>query len=505
MSESLTSKTMHGLKWSYLGTVVNSVLQIGFTAVMARLLEPAAFGLVAMAGIILRFGGYFAQMGVGSALIQKEELTNEDVRAGFTSSALLGLAFFGATFFLAPLALYIFDSPAVVPIVRVMGLSFLMSGLSTTALSLLRRNLDFRSLAIIEINSYVIGYGVVGIILALEGLGVWSLVIASLSQAGLTVLLAYLYERHILVPSVHWGTHRKLLSFGGRLSVINFLEFIGFNVDTLVIGRVWGAGSLGIYTRSFAIVNLPVQYLAVTFSKVLFPSFAQVQKDVPRLRSAYYSGMMLVAVVVMPLSFAMIPAARELVLTLLGNQWVSGIIILQILAVLVPFNMGTILPAVVCDSTGKLNAKFYLQLSFVGLVIALIAVAYPYGVQVIAATVVGANIIRFVAYQMLMQKMIAISYRDILKAHVPGLLISAAVVVGIIAVRWLLHSLPSGALLLAEILVGVTIFFSFVLMKPPELLKDVIRQTIIRMEGGPSTGWLSGRVMSWYRARILCV
>jgi len=471
---------------------------------MARLLEPAAFGLVAMAGIILRFGGYFAQMGVGSALIQKEDLTSADIRAAFTSSALLGLLFAGITYFAAPLGLYIFDSREVVPIIRVMGLSFFLSGLSTTALSLLRRRLDFRSLAVIEIISYVIGYGVVGIILALEGLGVWSLVIASLSQAGLTVLLAYLCERHILVPSTHWGTHSKLLSFGGRLSVISFLEFIGFNVDTLVIGRVWGAGSLGIYTRSFSIVNLPVQYLTVTFPKVLFPSFAQIQKDIPRLRSAYYSGTMLVAVVAMPLSFAMIPAARELVLTLLGNQWTSGIVILQILAIFVPFNMGTILPAVVCDSTGKLNPKLFLQLSFVGLVIALIAVAYPYGVQVIAAMVVMANIMRFIAYQMLMRKMISISYRDIVKAHVPGLLISAAVVAGIAVVRWLLESLPTGALLLVEILVGVTIFFSLVLMKPSSLLKDVIRQTIARLEAGTSSGWLSTRVVSWYRTRVLC-
>lgn len=505
MSDNLTSKTLRGLNWSYLSTIVNAVLQIGFTAVLARLLDPAAFGLVAMAGIILRFGGYFAQMGVGSALIQKEALTDEDVRAAFTSATLLGLAFSVLTYVFAPLGLYIFDSPAVVRVIRAMGFSFLLSGLSTTALSLLRRKLDFRSLAIIEILTYVIGYGVLGVILALLGLGVWSLVIASLSQAGLTVMLAYFAERHTVLLSLRWATHEKLLSFGGRLSVISFLEFIGFNVDTLVIGRLWGAGSLGIYTRSFAIVNLPVQYIATAIPKVLFPSFSQVQKEPARLRSAYYTGQMLVALVVLPLSFAMIPAARELVLTLLGSQWVSGVVILQILAVFVPFNMGTILPAVVCDSTGKLNAKFYLQLSFVGLVIALIAIAYPYGVQVIAAMVVAANIIRFIAYQVLMQKMISISYRDILKAHVPGLLISAAVVVGIAVVHQLLESLPSVALLLIEILVGVAIFFSIALIKPPGLLKDVIRQTIARLEVGRPSGWLSTRVVSWYQRRVLCV
>jgi lipopolysaccharide exporter len=305
------------------------------------------------------------------------------------------------------------------------------------------------------------------------------------------------------LPCIRWETHKTLISFGGRLSIISFLQFIGFNADALVIGRVWGPGSLGIYTRSFAIVNLPVQYLAVTFSKVLFPSFAQVQKDIPRLRDAYFSGTLLIAVVVMPLSFGMIPAARELVLILLGSQWLGGIVILQILAVLVPFNMGTVFPSVVCDSTGRLNKKCFIETSFVGLVMTLVTITYSYGVEVIATMVVIANIIRFIAYQVLMRKMIAISYADILKAHVPGMLISAWVVSGIIAARWLLQDLPSGVLLLAEILVGGIIFSSFILIRPPGHLKDVIRQILVRLEAGAKIGWLGGKLVHWYRAKVL--
>ena len=145
MTDNLTSKTLHGLKWSYLSTIVNSVLQIGFTAIMARLLEPAAFGLIAMAGVILRFGSYFAQMGVGSALIQKKEISDEDVRAAFTSALFLGILFCVLVWLCAPFAIYIFDNEKVIPIVRVMALSFVITGLSTTALSLLRRNMKFRS------------------------------------------------------------------------------------------------------------------------------------------------------------------------------------------------------------------------------------------------------------------------------------------------------------------------------------------------------------------------
>ena len=94
MVKNLTARTIHGLKLSYLGTVVKTILQIGVAAIMARLLDPAAFGLIAMVGVILRFGQYFAQMGVGSALIQKKQISDEDVRASFTSAFLLGILFY---------------------------------------------------------------------------------------------------------------------------------------------------------------------------------------------------------------------------------------------------------------------------------------------------------------------------------------------------------------------------------------------------------------------------
>ena len=128
MTENLTYKTVHGIKWNYFSTIITSVLQIGYTAIMARLLEPAAFGLVAMAGLVLRFGSYFAQMGIERALIQKKEINEEDIKSSFTLSIFLGIIFFLLLWFLAPLALYIFNNEKVVLIVKILALSFLITG-----------------------------------------------------------------------------------------------------------------------------------------------------------------------------------------------------------------------------------------------------------------------------------------------------------------------------------------------------------------------------------------
>ncbi len=211
MGQSLTSKTIHGLKWTYLATAVSVVLQIGFVAVLGRLLTPAAFGLVAMAGVFLRFGSYFAQMGIGQALIQKPQLEPMDIRAAFTASVLVGALFCGLVWVLAPLAVHLLETPEIVPVVRIMGLVFIINGLSVTSLGLLRRRMNFRALSLIEVTSYGLGYGLTGVPLAIFGAGVWSLVAAGLSQAFIMLMMAYLIERHRVRPSFQWSSHRALV------------------------------------------------------------------------------------------------------------------------------------------------------------------------------------------------------------------------------------------------------------------------------------------------------
>jgi hypothetical protein len=209
---------------------------------------------------------------------------------------------------------------------------------------------------------------------------------------------------------------------------------------------------------------------------------------------------MLIIVIVMPMSFGIVPAAQELVLVLLGDQWVSGVVLLQILAVMLPFSMGAVLPAVICESLGKLNAKLLLQITFVGFVIASIRVAYPYGIEAIAGVVVGANIIRFIAYQILMSKFIGVSFRDIVNAHIPGFKASVAVVGGIAVIRWILLDLQPALLLVSEIVVGGVVFLLSALLNPQRLLKEVMLQTISRISDGSRA---RGRLVNWYCTRIL--
>jgi lipopolysaccharide exporter len=468
MSETsgLTQKTFRGLRWSYTSTFANAIAQIGLTAVMARLLEPSAFGLIAMAAVILRFGQYFAQMGVGQAIIQKATLTEGEIRAAFTSSVLLGTGFFGIAWLAAPLAGVFFDSYDVVPVLRAMAVTFILTGISVTAVSLLRRELSFRPIALVEIGSYLIGYGIIGITTAATGWGVWALVAAALAQAGISAIFYLIVGWHPVLPTFSWAHYRPLYSYGSRVSGISFLEFIGSNLDTLVIGRVLGSASLGIYNRAFMLVNLPMQNLVTGMSRVLFPAFSRVQDDVGRLASNYLLALKVVAMVFIPIGFGMAAASEQLVLTLLGSQWTAAIPLVPILALVIPLHLMTHFGGIVLEATSRLNTKIVLQGSYLLVLGGLFFGLSGYGLIGFAVAIAIGTIARHAAYVAVTKKQLSVGTGEIVSLYgIPcawGAAIYSCIWIASLAIEPL--DLAAGGKLIIQIGVAATVFvasFSF--------------------------------------------
>ena len=430
---SLQQQTLKGIKWNTLSTFVNIGMQIGYTAVMSRLLGPAEFGLVTAAQVVLRFGSYFSEMGMGKALIQKAEITDRDIRSAFTVAGGLGLLFFLIFYVaIAPLVpKFILDDPNVVPVVQIMGLSFVFTGFTSTANNLLRRKLAFEALAKIDILSFIISYGFIGIGMAYAGYGVWSLVGATLSQNFCTGFFAYLVLRHPVMPLVSRAAWRPLLGYGSRMSLIGFLEFFSANIDSFIIGRLLGAKPLGIYGRAFLLVQLPVQNLVTSVSRVLFPALSSIQNDIDRLRRVYLMAERIVAFVILPLCMGLAVAAPEVVGTLLGPKWGEAIPIIRILAFVVPFKLLMNFAGIVCDATGRLNVKIAFESTYI-LVLAGIMYFFSrhYGLQGIAYTILAGEGVKMAAYSIFMSRVLHFRLvGDLLASFAPAIL--TALLVGI--------------------------------------------------------------------------
>ena len=484
-TQNLTSTAVRGVQWTTAATVLTAVLQIGYTAVMARLLDPAAFGLVAMAGVVLRFGSYFAEMGLGHALVQRLNIDDDDVRATFTASLGLGLAVAGVAWLAAPLAVFFLKNDAVVPLVRVQALGFIVVGLGATATSMLRREMRFEAIAKVEVAAYIMGYGGVGITLAWLGAGVWSLVVASLAQQLFAALLSYGVVRHSLVFIFQKAPYARLLGYGGRVSVVGFLEFINGNLDTLLIGRLLGSVLLGIYNRAYMLLYLPMYFLTNSLARVAFPAFSKIQNDLPRVRSLYLTGSTLIATVVLPVCAGVAVAAPELVAVLLGPRWAASVPILRVLCFSIPLTMSTLLAGVVADARANLQQKIILNLIYTGLLATLFWSLKGYGLAGIAVGIGTGEFVRTLLYMRVTHRDIGIPYPQLLGIYRPGLLNATAVGLGLLAVAALVRPLhlPAVLALLALMAAGALVLGVVVLRWPSAELRPLLHQVLGRLRG----------------------
>lgn len=477
-SENLTSQTVGAFKWTYGSYAVTAVIQLGYTAAMARLLSPRDFGLVAMASLFLRFGEHFAQMGVGQALIQKAQLTGRDIRSGFTATLALGLAMSAAFVVAAPLAGSVFKSDTVVPVARVLAFSFALHALGITAKSLLRRDLQFRTLAVVEVTSSVLGYMAVGVIAAMLGAGVWSLVIAALSQALVSSMMAMALGRHPLRLLLAWPEVRSLYSFGGRVSIISFLEFLGTSLDTLFIGRFAGEALLGQYNRARLLVKLPLDQLTQGTSKVLFPAFSRIQADAQRLRGAYLSGLRMISVMVVPAAAGMAVASDELALVVLGPQWQEAGDVLPYLAFLVAATLTSKMAAITCEATATLNAKLVLTLGHVALLALLLTLSIGGSLEAYALAIAVAGGLRLLAYTTLMNRVVGVSLVEHLRVLSPVALTAAATGSSIWGVTLALDGvMASGFIVIAQVATGAVVLTAALTLGPlGEVRRDIHRR-----------------------------
>lgn len=436
----LTASTARGLRWTYAAALGSSAMQLIYTSSTSRLLDPTAFGLMAIAQLVVRFSIYFAQMGVMQALIQKPDLTRDDIRAGATSSVAFGATASAAVWVLAPWVVQIFDKPAVAPVLQGVGLTFMLTSVGNTSEALLRRDLRFRELSLIQVTAFFTGYIVVGIGMAIAGYGVWSLVGATLSANIVGSTLRYWRCRHALVPVARWEPYRGLLQFGSRVSLINFGEFWGVNLDTFTVGRYEVAALVGQYNRAFYLVNLPLTYLTQSMSNVLLPGFAKLQHDRDRIARVHLRIISLVAAVMLPICAGIAVAGRELVVVVLGDKWEAAVSLVPILAFAAAWNILTRFAGIICEAIAELNRKLMLQGLHLAVLGVLMALAVAGGqLWMYAGALAAGEVVRHVLYFRLLHRLLRLPVVAQLRAYRPALTVSATVAAAMWLVRTVLE------------------------------------------------------------------
>ena len=426
--KSLSARAVSGLGWSYLANFIKALLSLVVLAVLARLLTPVEFGLFGIAWIFMIMGARFGQSFVGPAIIQRSDLTEGHIRTGFTLSLTIGSIITVVAWLLAPLIGEFFQEPTANHVLQVLSVIFIINSIGSVPTHLLRRELRFRELMVVEIIAYSVGYGFTTVMLAYRGYGVWSLVWGEIIYRVIHTAIALCYTRVHLRPRWSRQEASDILSTGAGFSLTRFFEFIARQGGHFVIGRWLGATALGYYTRADKLILAPKNYVGQNLLQVLFPAMAQRQHGTERLATVYLHGLEILSLLALSLSVFLFLGAPEIVLVILGGQWEPVIVLLQILAISVLFQICDVLNIATAGSLGAVYRQSWRQGLHAVLVIAGAWYASRWSLEHVVVAVVSAQVVAYLLLTQLSVSLLKLDLRRLMRSYLPSLWVGACTV-----------------------------------------------------------------------------
>jgi O-antigen/teichoic acid export membrane protein len=358
----LAHTAFSALKWNYAGTVGRMGANFAVGMILARLLGPRPYGQVAVAALVIGLGNLVADVGLGSAIVQKEEVSSEDIRFAFTVQMLFAVIVVCTIWPLTPWIAAFFHQPETALVVRALIPMFILQALGQTATSLLKRNLQQKRIQTAQLISYLVGYVGLGIPFAVAGGGVWSLVLAQLAQSMVNSILVYASARHALVPLL-WTRSAHMLRYGGKAVSTNVVSWSIGNLDNLFVGRAFGALELGLYSRSYTLVSMPGAALVSTLQAVLFPAYSRNQSNTKSLRQTYLASVAIIAMLMLPL-FAVVAVIPHAVIGgIYGPKWLAAAPVVVPLALAMPLDSLMALAGPVLWGVGKVEREMWAQIA----------------------------------------------------------------------------------------------------------------------------------------------
>jgi len=348
--ENVSKKTTRGLGWTYFSFGLTKVLNLISVSILAHLLPPEDFGIVALATLAIDYLSVLNDLGVGAALIQRKGDIEKAANNTFTLNLLSGSSLTVITFAVAPFAAAFFEEPLVTPILRWLGLTFFISALGSTHNIRLQREMNFQRKIIPEVGNSLLK-AIASISLALTGFGVWSLVVGQL--IGVSAMSVILWLIYPWKPKLFWDPKiaKELFTYGFSVMGDNALSILQDSFDYLIIGRLYDATALGIYTLAYRLPQMLVINVLWIMTAVLFPAFSSIQDQRDTLRKGFLTVVRYVELLAVPICFGMFVAADPIIQTLFGNQWLEAIPILRILSlyaliISIGFHVGDVYKAI---------------------------------------------------------------------------------------------------------------------------------------------------------------
>lgn len=439
MVTGLTANSLQALKWSYLGTAGRVLVQMTVQIALARLLGPEAFGSFATVMLVMGLGSLVAEAGLSSSLIREKEISDNTIRFTFTWLLIAGSAVAVLAYVLAQSLADLFQNQQLVLIVCAMTPGFLLQALGSVSLALLRRALQHRFIQLSQLLSYSIGFALIGIPCAIAGLDVWSLVIAWNVQCALASILLYAKTRHPIRPLIILNDY-GLVRYGMSILGSNIANWTIENLDNVVVAKMFGLRSIGLYSMSYNLVRSPANHLVVSLQQVLFPASAQANREGHDLGRAYLVVLSAVALVSLPVFVSIAVLSNETILTLYGTNWLDAAEVLAPLALAMPFHAMMAIGGPVLWGLGRAGLEFKVQIWIACVFLLVLLVASRNSAVAVAWGVLAMYVLRALWLTSLIASFVGIRLGQVCSAVKGGFFLAAVNATALIVISDVLKS-----------------------------------------------------------------
>lgn len=456
MTHSLKSKTIHALFWSLLERFGQQGLQFVISIILARLLLPEEFGLIAMLTIFMAVGQLFLDSGFGLALIQKQDATYVDECSIFYFNSFVGGGAAGLLCLAAPWIASFYNQPLLAPLTCAMSLNLIINAFGMVQSTLLTKQIDFKTQLKVSVIATVIS-GTIGVTMALNGFGVWALVAQYLSSNLFRTVLLWVFNnwRPSLVFS--FDSLRGMFAFGSRLLASGLLNTVFENIYLVVIGKIFSPMALGFYSRAKGLQQMPTANISSIVSRVTFPVFSSMQGDKPRLKRGVRKALTMLVMVIFPMMAGLAIVAKSLVLLLLTEKWVPCVPYLQLLCVVGMLYPLHVINVNVLIAQGRSDLLLRLEILKKILIVIAIAISFRWGIIAMIYGQIATSGIAYFLNAYYTGKMLDYPITKQIQDLMPSIALAGIMGLGVYALKYapIVNQL---ALLSAQITTGIVLY-----------------------------------------------
>jgi PST family polysaccharide transporter len=475
--DGLKEKTIRGGTARLSGQAGRSLIRLASIIVLARLLDPSEFGLVAMVTVLTGVFEIFSTGGLSQATVQREEVSDEQISTLFWVNVAIGVLLAILCLMAAPLLQAFYKEPRTALVLAALAPAFIFAGAGVQHVALLQRQLRFGTLSALEVGSEAVA-AIIGIGMALAGWGYWALVASALTMPLFVTIGAWATTGWRPGLPRHDRGVASMLRFGGTLTLNNLVVYAAYNFEKILLGRYFGTDALGLYSRAYELINLPTRIFNSAVGSVAFSALSRLQGDPIRFKNYFLKGYSLVLSVTLPTTIFCAALADDIILVVLGPKWTEAALIFKLLAPTI-LVFGIINPfAWLLQSTGLHRRSLHLAFVIAPLAIGSYLIGIPFGPAGVALAYSTALSLWVVPHVFWCLHGTSISVRDLLPTVGRPLFSGAAAAVVGIGIQYLADPIPYPLvrlMLAGTAMLAVYVWALLFVMKQKSFYVDLLR------------------------------